>query len=47
VRELSRMLAGLEASDAAADHAEELLAEADRLRRTTTRRHRAGSAPRS
>jgi DNA repair protein RecN (Recombination protein N) len=47
VRELSRMLAGLEASDAAADHAEELLAEADRLRRTTTRRHRARSAPRS
>jgi DNA repair protein RecN (Recombination protein N) len=49
VRELSRMLAGLEGSEAAATHAEELLAEADRWRAsgggraTTIRRASSGA----
>jgi len=42
VAELSRMLSGLPESDAAASHAEELLAEADRERRGAVRPRTSG-----
>ena len=45
VEELSRMLAGLPESDAAAAHAEELLVEAGRAKRGRTKGRRSGTAP--
>ncbi len=45
VEELSRMLAGLPDSDAAAAHAEELLVEAGRAKRASVRGRRQGTVP--